>query len=407
MKGMSKHVYTITELTRAVRLRLESDFPEIWVEGEISNFKAASSGHFYFNLKDEEAVLKAVMFKNANMVLSFVPEEGMKVVSRGRLSVYEKQGQYQLYVDALEPTGKGALYAAFEQLKNKLAKEGLFDASRKRPIPFLPGRIGVVTSPTGAVVRDMINVVRRRYANMEITLIPVKVQGEGAGEEIARAIRTLNEYNRYILADAPEENPVDVIIVGRGGGSIEDLWAFNEEIVARAISSSEIPVISAVGHEVDFTIADFVADLRAATPSVAAELAVPEKTALIDRLEDLESSLDLAVNGLIEGLGERIKNLEESYVLKGPMNLVLQKEQEIDDLVRRLTTDFNQSLELKEALLAKGSEKLNALSPAAVLGRGYSITFRGGKVIKDASGLEKDEVLVTRFAKSEAQSRVI
>ena len=258
-----RKIYSVSELSQQIRNLLEKEFPDVWVVGEVSNFRAASSGHLYFTLKDESAQIRAVCFRNQARYLKFRPQDGISVIARGHLSVYETRGEYQLYIEYLEPAGLGALQLAFEQLKQKLAAEGLFDPGRKKPLPLLPRTVGVVTSPTGAVIRDILRVLRRRFRNMNVMLGPVKVQGEGAAEEIVEGIKTLNR-----------QTGVDVIIVARGGGSLEDLWAFNEEIVARAIAASKIPIISAVGHETDFTIADFVADLRAPTPSAAAALVV-------------------------------------------------------------------------------------------------------------------------------------
>ena len=271
-----RYIYKVSELTSSIKLILEDSFPNIWVEGEISNLKSPSSGHIYFTLKDDRSELKSVFFKSDNEKIKFDIKDGMHVICSGRISLYEKQGVYQLYVTGLEPKGVGALQLAFEQLKEKLFKEGLFDESRKKPLPMLPDRIGIVTSPTGAAIGDMLKVLKRRFSNVEILINPVKVQGEGAKEEIAGAIRDFNDMNN-----------VDVIIVGRGGGSLEDLWAFNEEVVARAICDSKIPIISAVGHEMDWTISDLAADLRAATPSVAAELVIAKKSELIDALDNI------------------------------------------------------------------------------------------------------------------------
>ena len=295
-----RHVFKVSELTRLLRTVLEETFRNIWVEGEISNFTKHTSGHMYFSLKDDQAVLSCVLFRRVNQNLKFKIENGMQVVCFGRLSIYDKRGQYQLYVDKIEPKGVGALQMAFEQLKKKLAGEGLFDDSRKRPIPYLPTRIGVVTSPTGAAIRDILNVVKRRFQNIEVILNPVRVQGDGAEEEVARAIEEFNEYNRSVEPD----KKVDVLIVGRGGGSLEDLWAFNMEAVARAISSSVIPIISAVGHEIDWTIADFVSDKRAPTPSAAAELVIPKKEDLVLTLDQLTDRLDGSIMDKIASLKE-------------------------------------------------------------------------------------------------------
>src|SRR3989339_1280832 len=269
--NQEREVYTVSELTRAIKFVLEEDFPEVLVEGEISNFRVPNSGHAYFTLKDKDSQLKVVLFKLNKRLLKFEPDDGLHVIVRGRISVYEPRGEYQLIADYMEPKGIGALQLAFEQLKEKLFKEGLFDEAHKIPIPQFPQKIAIVTSPTGAAIRDMLRIIDRRFSNVHIIIYPVKVQGEGASAEIARAVKELNA-----LPD------IDVMIVGRGGGSIEDLWAFNEEIVARAIYDSRIPIISAVGHETDFTIADWVAEYRAPTPSAAAEKATPDMKELFE-----------------------------------------------------------------------------------------------------------------------------
>ena len=263
---------TVSQLTTAVRNALEARFAAVWVEGEISNFKAHSSGHWYFTIKDEGAQLRAKCFRSSNTRIRFRPQDGLHVRARGRLTVYPPRGEYELVVESLDPVGAGALRIAFEQLRDRLKAEGLFAPELKRPLPMFPRRVGVVTSPTGAAIRDILNVISRRTRTVHVLFVPAKVQGEGAGRDIARAIRLINQHHRQALAAGRLEDAVDVLIVGRGGGSTEDLWAFNEEEVARAIRASEIPVISAVGHETDFTIADFAADLRAPTPSAAAEL---------------------------------------------------------------------------------------------------------------------------------------
>lgn len=284
-----RKIFTVAELSFAVKDLLESSFPDVWVTGEVSNFRAAASGHLYFTLKDTSAQLRAVCFRNQARYLKFKPQDGLAVIARGHLSVYEARGEYQLYVEYLEPAGLGALQFAFEQLKQKLAAEGLFDVSRKRALPVLPRRIGIVTSPRGAAVRDILRVIRRRFANMDVLLYPATVQGDSAAAEIVEGIEYFNQHAM-----------VDVVIVGRGGGSIEDLWPFNEESVARAIAKSQIPIISAVGHETDFTIADFVADMRAATPSAAAELVVHRKEDFLaeiqNRVRHLSQNLRLRVS---------------------------------------------------------------------------------------------------------------
>ncbi len=286
-----RRVFSISEITKNIRSVLEENFSGVWVEGEISNFKFHTSGHMYFSLKDEFSQIQCVMFRSENAKLDFDPKEGLSVVCFGRVSVYPVRGQYQLYAERMEPKGLGALQLKFQQLKEKLKKEGLFDEARKREIPYLPNRIGIVTSIDGAALKDILNVLDRRFSTVSILINPVAVQGAGAAASIAEAIEDFNRLKN-----------VDVLIVGRGGGSLEDLWAFNEEIVARAIFNSRIPVISAVGHEVDFTIADFVADLRAATPSAAAEIVMPMKEELILRISDLKLRILQAFTGFVKNL---------------------------------------------------------------------------------------------------------
>ncbi|MGB3242163.1 MAG: exodeoxyribonuclease VII large subunit [Candidatus Omnitrophota bacterium] len=399
-------VYTVSQLTRDIRSVLEGTFPEIWVEGEISNFKIYPSGHMYFSLKDEKSVINCVMFKNNSSKLSFAVEDGMHVLCSGRISVYDKRGQYQLYVSAVEPRGKGALQLKFEQLKKKLQKEGLFDEGAKKPLPFLPVHVGVVTSATGAAIRDILKVACRRFANIEITIRPVKVQGDEAKHEIAQAIEEFNEFNSHLEEEKSEEHPVDVLIVGRGGGSLEDLWAFNEEKVARAIHVSEIPVISAVGHEIDYTISDFTADFRAATPSAAAELVIPVKEDLAGRIKENMSRIKTAVKAKIDVFEKEVKNLRGSYVLRAPVNVFLQLEQQVDELKRSMSGSVTHCLELKGKEFVAASGKLDMLSPLAVLKRGYSITFKDGKIVKEAAKLKKGDALKTKIARGQVFSTV-
>ncbi|MCK4401817.1 exodeoxyribonuclease VII large subunit [bacterium] len=341
-ESQSKHIFTVSELTSRIKNLLEESFPSVWVEGEVSNCRMPSSGHIYFTLKDEQSQLKAVFFRGANQRIKFKIEDGLKVLALGNISVYQCRGDYQLIVGLLQPRGIGELQLAFEQLKRKLQKEGLFAPEHKKPIPLFPRRIGIVTSPTGAAIRDILNVINRRFHQVEILINPVKVQGEGAGEEIADAI---DEFN--------ETGDMDVLIVGRGGGSMEDLWAFNEEIVARAIYNSNIPVISAVGHEIDFVISDFVADLRAPTPSAAAELVVGEMKQITQKIRDFQTRIISALTN----------------------NLSLYK-QEIDDFSERIDRTCSHILELLTERLANLSGKLNMLSPLATLSRGYSYTLK-------------------------------
>ena len=392
-----KHIYTVSELARYIRVILEDSFPSIWVEGEISNYILHSSGHIYFSLRDANSSLKCAFFKRANEKLKFKLKDGMKVIVFGSISVYEARGDYQLIVEEVEPKGIGALQLQFQQLKERLQKEGLFDEAHKVPIPHLPTRIGVVTSPTGAAIRDILNIARRRFSNVEIIINPVRVQGEGSKDEIAAAIRQFNELNN-----------IDVMIVSRGGGSLEDLWPFNEEVVARAIYDSEIPVISAVGHEIDYTIADFVADLRAPTPSAAAELVIPKKEDLVNAIDTSITRLKNALLGKIGLLTERLATLKESYVLRQPLNLIIQLEQEIDDLCKDLAIRIDHLVKMRAENFNLLISKLEVLSPLAILRRGYSITTKipEGIIIKDSRALKKDDIVETKLGEGRFRSRV-
>jgi len=370
MSTRREKILSVTDITRQIKGVLELGFPNILVQGEISNFKLHTSGHLYFTLKDEGAQLSAVMWRSRANQLLFKPTDGMKVIARGNISVYEPRGSYQLDCLQLQPLGVGELQQAFERLKKKLFEEGLFDEEYKKPIPEYPQRIGIVTSPTGAAIRDMISVFSRRMPALEIILVPVKVQGIGAAEEIADAINLLNK-----------ENAVDVMIVGRGGGSLEDLWAFNEEIVARAIFNSKIPVISAVGHEIDFSISDFVADLRAPAPSAAAELAVKDKNELIELIRNFCYTMQSSMTNSIASYKQTIDNLIHSYSFNKPQDLLRQRSQQVDEFNRRL----DQSLRHYFELLSRKTDSLNlrmrSLNPRQVLKRGYSITRQNGKIV--------------------------
>ena len=392
-----KHVYTVSELTKYIRVIVEESFPGIWVEGEISNFVHHSSGHIYFSLRDAGATLKCAFFKYANQKLKFKPKDGMKVIALGSVSVYEPRGDYQLIVEDLEPKGIGALQLQFQQLKEKLEKEGLFDPKYKVPLPFLPTRIGVVTSPTGAAIQDILNIVRRRFANIEIIINPVKVQGADAKDEIAAAIKQFNELNN-----------IDVMIVGRGGGSLEDLWPFNEEVVARAIFASKIPVISAVGHEVDYTISDFVADFRAPTPSAAAELVIPRKEDLINLIGTALERLNNAIYGKLDALKKRLDNLTESYILRQPLNYVIQMQQRIDDLRKDMSVSIEHMIDMSGEKFSRITSKLEALSPISILNRGYSITTKlpEGVIIKEALSLKPGDYIETKLGRGKFKSRV-
>jgi len=392
-----KHVYTVSELTRDIRVIIEDAFPGVWVEGEISNFILHTSGHIYFSLKDASAIVRCAMFKRANEKLKFSLKNGMKVIVLGSVSLYEARGDYQLIIEELEPRGVGALQLQFQQLKEKLQKEGLFDERYKTPIPFLPTRIGVVTSPTGAAIRDILSIARRRFANVEIIINPVKVQGVDAKEEIAAAIRQFNELGN-----------IDVMIVGRGGGSLEDLWPFNEEVVARAIFASEIPVISAVGHEIDFTIADFVADFRASTPSAAAELVIPKKEDLKRKVDTATAHLNHLLSSLICTCKERLLSLQSAHVLRRPLNFIVQREQRIDDLRKEMSVRIGHILEMSAQKRDGIEAKLEAFNPKRILERGYSITLKlpGGEVIKDVSAISRGDRVETRLGKGQFWSRI-
>ena len=365
-KGLKeeKRIYAISELTEDIKILLENTFPEVWVEGELSNFSQSQSGHIYFSLKDAKSSLRCVFFRGLNQGLKFALKDGLSCLVYGRITVYAPSGQYQLSVQKLEPKGAGSLQLAFEQLKEKLAKEGLFDPAHKKPLPALPLRIAVVTSPQGAAIRDILNILRRRAPFVKIILNPVKVQGQGAASEIAQAILEFNQYKE-----------VDVLIVGRGGGSLEDLWAFNEELVARAIYNSKIPVVSAVGHEIDWTIADLVADLRAPTPSAAAELVVKQKEDLCAELEYLLARANVNMNNKLKILSKELSTLKDAYVLKYPLNFIQIYLQRIDELGHRLSQEAKHILEFNRHRFIHLTGKLNILSPLNVLSRGYSISF--------------------------------
>nr|PZN03124.1 MAG: exodeoxyribonuclease VII large subunit [Bacillota bacterium] len=361
---MQVPVLTVSELTGMIKYLFDSNeiLRQVYVRGEISNFKYHLSGHLYFVLKDERAQIRCVMFKNRTILLPFMPENGMKVIALGYVTVYERNGEYQLYVDDMQPDGIGALYLAYEKLKEKLQKEGLFDVSFKKPIPFLPKKIGIITSLNGAAIRDLLTVIRRRYPNVNILIAPVSVQGKQAVDEICEAIKDLNNVGN-----------LDVIILGRGGGSIEELWTFNEEKVARAIFNSRIPIISAVGHETDYTIADFVADKRAPTPSAAGEMVVPEKKQLLSDLTQRKKRLIAAACALINARKQEIEYIKRSVVFKKLRSQVDNNRILLDSLMKRLVREVVDHLKNKEAGLKFLAGRINVLSPLAVLSRGYSI----------------------------------
>ena len=414
-------VYSVTRLNNEIKDLLDAvpGYRNLLVQGEISNYKAHSSGHHYMTLKDEGASINAVMFRSDAMRLKFRLENGMKVIVRARVSSFPRTGQVQLYISEVIPDGAGALSLAFEQLKRKLQAEGLFDPAHKKPIPACPQRIALVTSPTGAAVRDMIRILGRRWPLAKVTLYPAQVQGQGAAESIARAL---------MLANAIGE--ADVILCGRGGGSMEDLWAFNEEVVARAIYDSDIPVISAVGHEPDVTIADFVADLRAPTPSGAAELAVPDRAEYALSVRTLDTRLRTAAHKQIEVWRQRLTTLQERLELRTPANYIAEKRLLLDQMIdrlcaalpARLTREEQKLTVLRQRLLTAGQgglhrrrlrfaqtvATLDAISPLRVLARGYAVATRGkrGAVVTDAAALEAGDTLHVRFAKGAANCRV-
>lgn len=389
---------TVSQLTREIKILLENSLPAVWLEGEISNFKHHSSGHMYFSLKDEDAQIPCVMWRGRNASLYFSPQDGMKVLALGRVTVYEKRGAYQFDIDRLQPAGVGELQLAFERLKAKLLAEGLFDEEFKKPLPKFPERIGIVTSPTGAAIQDLLNILTRRFPPAEIIIRPAKVQGEGAGADIARAIDEFNAYGQ-----------VDVLIVGRGGGSIEDLWAFNEEIVARAIFRSKIPIISAVGHEVDFCISDFVADLRAPTPSAAAELAVPDASELNHKLASLVERSFFRMTDKVESLREKIKHLTQSYGFRRPVDLIHQYQQRLDELKIALKKAIGHHLVLNQERIKTLDKQLNALNPGAILARGYSICFLSetDQIITDVSQLKLQDEVKILFHQGTAWSEIL
>ncbi len=393
----SRRVFTISELNAQVHGLLEASFPELWVEGEISNCKAYPSGHTYLSLKDDKAQIKAVLFKGSSFGVKFKFTDGLKILARGRVTSYEARGELQFIISAAEPREKGALQLALEQLKAKLSAEGFFDEARKKPLPPFPKIIGIVTSGQGAAVRDIINVLSRRWPGLEIRVWPVKVQGPGAAAEIADAVRGFNEL-------APD---TDVLLVGRGGGSIEDLWAFNEEPVARAIAGSTIPVISCVGHETDTTIADFVADLRAPTPSAAAEMAVPEKAAISDRIAELIDAMAQDLRDAVDSLGRRLQYAASHPFLSDPRRLWEQRVQRVDDLAMRLPEALRRRLENLGLRLGAAAGRLDAISPLNVLARGYAIATSKGKVLTKAKQVKKGDAVTVRLSEGQIDCEVI
>jgi exodeoxyribonuclease VII large subunit len=392
---MRTHILTVTQLTSQIKDLLEGNFPDIWVEGEISNLSIPQSGHAYFTLKDDQSQIRSVLFRSSQRFLKFTLQHGMQVICRGRVSVYEPRGEYQLIIDYIEPKGVGALQLAFEQLKAKLEQEGLFDLDHKKPLPLLPQRIGIITSPTGAAIRDMLRVIKRRHPKMHILIYPVPVQGPEAAPGIVEAIQYFNR-----------ERNVDVMIVGRGGGSLEDLWAFNEEAVVRALFASQIPVISAVGHETDYTISDFVADLRAPTPSAAAEMVVKSEESFREFISSLESGLMKSIRQQIDLTRTSLR--EYTRLLGDPRRLLEQYVQRVDELTGRLATGLRHHVRRDRALLTSLTAGLDHLNPLGILSRGYSVTRKmpEGAILKDASNVRPGDLISTRLHKGEVVSRV-
>lgn len=430
------HVLTIEELNLSIKQLLEGQLSMIWVRGEISNFKAHTSGHFYFSLKDSKSQISAVMFRGHNSRLRFKPTDGMEVIVRGRISVYEPRGSYQILCEMMEPVGAGALQKAFEQLKAKLKAEGLFEAARKKPIPHMPRHVAVVTSPTGAAIRDILNILSRRAPWLPVTVVPTVVQGESAAPQICEA-----------LLKAQKLPDVDVIIVGRGGGSIEDMWCFNDERLARLVAASPIPVISAVGHEIDFTIADFVADLRAPTPSAAAELVAKSSQELTNKLQQLEKLLALNIQKYLKILAQKCQLLAKSLVdpqkrlqdlalrnddlvtrlqlatdrtvserrfklkileerLGSPQTLIQKKQQELEYFSLRLQKGAALSMERKKSALGRWMSVLESLSPLKVVERGYSIVKKENEVIKNSDQVKSGDLLQITLAHGKLEARV-
>ncbi len=394
-----KKIFSVTQLNSCVKGLLEGSFPELWVQGEISNLKTAASGHTYFDLKDDQSLIAAVFFKGYASGFKAKLENGLLALVRAQLTAYIKQGRYQLLVKEIQPQTTGSLQLAFEKLKKKLEAEGLFARERKKPIPKFPSKIAIVTSLEGAAVRDILSILKRRCANLEIIIAPVKVQGEGAKEEIAQAIHDLN-------ANFPD---IDVLLAGRGGGSIEDLWAFNEELVARAIAGSKIPVISCVGHETDFTIADFVADLRAPTPSAAAELVVQNKSDIVLHMSQLEKRLVQSLLLFYERIKGRLSNALACRFFRFPQTLWQEHAQQADSLLEELLRRMDSNISRAEQNLRAGTGRLNALSPLACLARGYSITRKlpDKDILRDCGAVKTGEKVLIQLHKGSLECEVV
>ena len=388
---------TVSDLNKYIKEKIANDenLSQILVKGEISNFKNHYTGHMYFTLKDENSLIKCICFKSYAEKLTFMPKDGMKVIVLGSVSVFERDGIYQIYVKMMQEDGLGDLYTKYQELKQKLEKQGLFDEEHKMKIPLLPRVVGVLSSQTGSVIRDIINVSTRRNPNVYIRLLPVPVQGEGAAEKIAEGIEFMN---RNKLAD--------VLILARGGGSLEDLWPFNEEIVAHSIYNSEIPIISAVGHETDFTIADFVADLRAPTPSAAAELAVPDVYELKRKIESLQDRLRMSLVKKVEVMKLRYDKCMASSVFKAPYRKINDNYQIIDNLIKRIDSAIKIKQEKEKNRYIELVSKLDALSPLKTLSRGYSLTEKDGKIVKSKNELKKGDIVDLRFTDGKKKATI-
>lgn len=396
LDSLANQTFSVSQITGQIKKSLEEGFSSLWIKGEISNLTKHGSGHWYFSLKDSGAQLGAVMFRRQNQQVRFDPTHGMEVTAHGRISVYPPQGRYQLIVDQLLPAGQGDLHLAFEALKEKLSGEGLFAPDLKKKLPQYPSKIGIVTSLTGAAIQDMINILTRRFPQTDLLLLPVKVQGEGAAEEIAQAIDVLND-----------RNDVQVLIIGRGGGSLEDLWAFNEEVVARAISRSTIPIVSAVGHETDITISDFAADLRAPTPSAAAELVVPERQELILQLQNTAGRLQKDILFKVQKHEDRLKAITRSYALRRPELIMNELSQHLDMLGDRAARSTKEKANALGTALENLSHRVEALNPLAILKRGYSVVSNSkGQVVRTAEQVKIGDRLNIRLSDGELETDV-
>jgi exodeoxyribonuclease VII large subunit len=387
-----KTIYTVSELTGEIKFVLENSYSEVTVIGEISNFKAHRSGHWYFTLKDADAVLNCTMWRGINNYVFFTPQEGMKVIASGRITVYPPRGSYQLDVRSMKPAGEGELQAAFERLKKKLAEEGLFDEQFKKPLPKFPEKIGIVTALDGAAFQDMINTAKRRYPLVELVIASAKVQGEGAAEEIADRIKALNK-----------RDDIDVIIIGRGGGSLEDLWAFNEEVVARAVFESRIPVISGVGHEIDFSISDFVADVRAATPTAAMELATPDKEEIFAFIQDFFYNAESNILQMIENYRFNILNILNGYGFRLPEDVIKNKVQFLDNLIYKIDNGILKKLTYEKNRLALLNGLLEANNSDKILKKGYTIVKQTDKIIPRTKNFESGKDFKIKFYDGEVE----